>query len=170
MDSAGAGLLRSHHGHARSRLKQRVALPSLCIRPISPRQRDEKERQPVRDPVLCLQPVQCHVPKPDSVQCLQYGSPQRRAPSNRDAIARAQVVPSGRRAGADHLTTVTTGRFWDEGIGKRAPPAVRPLASSSLPRETKIYQAECKRLRADTKEFCELLDSSFVLDIDRLVF
>lgn len=45
MDSAEAGSLRSSHGHARSRFEQRMALPNLRVRALSPRQRIEKERR-----------------------------------------------------------------------------------------------------------------------------
>jgi hypothetical protein len=68
MDTAEAGSLRSRHGHTRSRIDQRMALPNLRIRALSSRQRNEKEREPVRNAILCLQPVQRHVPEPDSIQ------------------------------------------------------------------------------------------------------
>jgi hypothetical protein len=67
MDTARRGLLRSVDGHTRSRIEQCMALPNLRIRALSPRQRNEKERQPVRNAILCLQPVQRHVPEPYSI-------------------------------------------------------------------------------------------------------
>ena len=92
MDSAEAESLRSRHGHSHSGIDQRMALPNLRIRALSPRQRHEKERQPVRDAILCLQPVQRHVSEPDSVQCIQHRSAERRVPTNRDALVASQVI------------------------------------------------------------------------------
>lgn len=91
MDTAGAGSLRSRHGHARSRIEQRMALPNLRIRALLPRERHEKERQPVRDAILCLQPVQRHVSEPYSVQCIQHRGSQHRVPADRYAAPAARV-------------------------------------------------------------------------------
>jgi len=91
MDSPEAGSLRSSHRHARSRFKQRMALPHLRIRALPPRQRNEKEWQPVRNAVLCLQPMQRHVPKSDSVQCIQHRSAQHRVPADRYAASAPEV-------------------------------------------------------------------------------
>ena len=77
MDTAEARSLRSRHGHACSRIGQRMALPNLRIRTLSPGQRNEEERQPIRNAILCLQSMQRHVPEPDSVQCIQHYSAKR---------------------------------------------------------------------------------------------
>ena len=106
MDSAEAGSLRSSHGHARSRFEQRMALPHLRIRALSPRERNEKERQQVRNAILCLQPMQRHVSKPDSVQCIQHRSAQHRVPADRYAASAPQVVNV---TGKDARAEITTG-------------------------------------------------------------
>lgn len=54
MDTARGGSLRFPYVRPPSGIDQHVALPNLRIRALLPRERNEEERQPLRDAVLCL--------------------------------------------------------------------------------------------------------------------
>lgn len=91
MDTASEGLLRFRHGHAHSRIQQRVALAHLRIRALPSRYRNEEKRQSLRDPALCLLPMQRHVLESEPVQFVPHGGALLR-PAVPDAFVHTRPV------------------------------------------------------------------------------
>ena len=161
MDTAEGRSLRSRHGYAHSRIEQCLALPNLRIRALSPRQRNEEERQPVRNAILCLQPMQRHVPEPDSVQCIQHCSAQHRVFADRYAASSPQMSNA-----RDSLTAATTalhlrGRTTAERLRcvTRSPPPITTARSARASVTTKPLIAPARR-RCDVL-FAMLRDGTY---------
>jgi hypothetical protein len=80
----------SHHVRTAARLRQRLALPPLQLRALPPRECDEKERRPLRDRLLRLQPMLGDVLEPQSVQCLGSCESEHRNAADRHAPAKTR--------------------------------------------------------------------------------